>query len=75
MKKFAEFIIRRRILILVIISIVTGFFMYELTSLSVKTKIADLLPQKHPYIKVHNKIRHIFGGVQSGTHYGPGPHG
>ena len=62
MKKFAEFIIRRRILILVIISIVTGFFMYELTKLSVKTKIADLLPQKHPYIKVHNKIRHIFGG-------------
>ena len=62
MKKFAEFIIRRRILILVIISIVTGFFMYELTSLSVKTNIADLLPQKHPYIKVHNKIRNIFGG-------------
>ena len=63
MKKFAEFIIRRRILILVIISIVTAFFLYELTRLSVKTNFADLLPQKHPYIKVHNKIRHIFGGA------------
>ena len=62
MKKFASFIIRRRILILVIISIVTGFFIYQLPMLSIKTKLADLLPQKHPYIKVHNKIKHIFGG-------------
>ena len=62
MKKFAEFIVRKRLLILVIISIITCFFMYALTNLSVKTILSDLLPQEHPYIKVHNKIRSIFGG-------------
>jgi len=45
------------------ILLVTIFFFYEATKLQVYTSFNDLLPQSHPYIKVHNQIRHIFGGA------------
>jgi predicted RND superfamily exporter protein len=31
--------------------------------LRVDTDFADLLPQRHPYIKIHNKIKETFGGA------------
>ena len=45
------------------ILLATVFFFYEATKLQVYTSFNDLLPQSHPYIKVHNRIRHIFGGA------------
>ena len=63
MHTFAKFIVRNRIYLLIIISIITAFFLYEFSKLPIKTSFGDLLPQKHPYIKVHNKIRNIFGGA------------
>ena len=45
------------------ILLATIFFFYEATKLQVYTTFNDLLPQSHPYIKVHNQIRHIFGGA------------
>jgi len=65
MKKFSNFIIERRIWILIAIIVLTLFFGYELINLKVYTKFADLLPQGHDYIKVHNKIRVQFGGANS----------
>ena len=41
----------------------TVFFLYECTRLTMKTDFNNLLPQKHPFIKVHNMIRGIFGGA------------
>ena len=63
MKKFAGFIVQHRIWVLSCIAATTLFFLYEFSRLPVKTNFADLLPQKHPYIQVHNKIRNIFGGA------------
>jgi len=63
LKKFAEFLIRNRVVFLIIVGIITAFFLYQVSNLSVKTNFADLLPQKHPFIKVHNKVRNIFGGA------------
>jgi predicted RND superfamily exporter protein len=54
---------QRRLLFLIGILLVTLFFVCELTKLQVYTSFGDLLPQKHPYIKVHNRIRHLFGGA------------
>ena len=65
MKKFSAFIIEKRIWILIAIIVLTLFFGYELINLKVYTKFADLLPQGHDYIKVHNKIRVQFGGANS----------
>ncbi|MBW1839103.1 MAG: MMPL family transporter [Deltaproteobacteria bacterium] len=67
MKKFSDFIIEKRIPILIIISLISLLFVYKLKDLKVHTKFADLLPQKHEYIKVHNRIRAKFGGANTVT--------
>jgi len=61
--RFAEFLVRNRVILLIIIGIITVLFFYQCLKLPIKTCFADLLPQKHPYIQVHNKIRNIFGGA------------
>jgi len=75
MEKFANYVMKKRLPILLIILFITLFFLYQLINplgffgsskilkLRVDTDFADLLPQRHPYIKVHNKIRDTFGGA------------
>jgi predicted RND superfamily exporter protein len=75
MEKFTDFVMKRRLPILGAILIITLFFLYQLINplgfvsdvpllkLRVDTNFADLLPQNHPYIKIHNKIRNTFGGA------------
>ena len=65
MKKLADLIIEKRALFLTVICLVTLFFIYLLKDLKVYTKFADLLPQKHEYIKTHNRIRSQFGGANT----------
>ena len=65
MKKAADFIIEKRLWILTLISLISLFFLYKVKDLEVYTKFADLLPQGHEYIKVHNKIRSQFGGANT----------
>ena len=67
MKKFADLIIEKRTWFLTIIILISLFFIYLLKDLKVYTKYADLLPQKHEYIKVHNRIRAQFGGANTVT--------
>ena len=54
---------RQRGSILILIGLLTAFFLYECTFLTMKADFNSLLPQKHPFIKVHNMIRNIFGGA------------
>jgi predicted RND superfamily exporter protein len=65
MKKIADFIIEQRLWILTLISLISLFFAYKVKDLEVYTKFADLLPQGHEYIKVHNRIRSQFGGANT----------
>jgi len=65
MKKFSDFIIEKRMIFLTIISLISLFFVFKVKDLKVYTKFADLLPQKHKYIKVHNRIRSQFGGANT----------
>ena len=65
MKKFSDFIIEKRIPVLTIISLISIFFVYNIIKLRVYTKYADLLPQSHEYIKLHNMIRAQFGGANT----------
>jgi hypothetical protein len=62
-EKAAEFIIKKRNYFMAAILIVSIFFGYYATKLKVYTNFSDLLPQKHPYIQLHNKIRNVFGGA------------
>jgi hypothetical protein len=63
MKLFSDFVINRRLLVLLIILAITLFFGYRMTSLTITTNFNDLLPQTHEYIKLHNDFRKIFGGA------------
>jgi len=63
MKRFAELVIKGRVLILIFTILATCFFAYQLLHLKIYTSFEDLLPQNHPYIKLHNKIRNLFGGA------------
>ena len=57
MKKLADFIIQRRLLVLGLITLITLIFGYYCTKLTISTNFNDLLPQTHPYVDVHNKFR------------------
>jgi len=63
MKKFSELVDRYRWGILGLGLLITLFFCFQLLNLKVKTDFNELLPQNHPYIKVHNEIRKSFGGA------------
>jgi predicted RND superfamily exporter protein len=65
MKKFSDFVIEKRVVILTITFLLTCFFAYHIRDLKVYTKFADLLPQGHEYIKLHNRIRAKFGGANT----------
>jgi len=64
MKRFADLVIEKRLIFLIVILLITSFFLYHaLTKLTVKTSFTDLLPKNHAYINVHNEIRDVFGGA------------
>jgi predicted RND superfamily exporter protein len=65
MKKFADLIIKYRLVFLIVISITTILFATQVPKVKIATSFGDLLPQTHPYIKVHNQLRETFGGANS----------
>lgn len=53
-----------KVTLLVIFS-VTVFFALQIPTVRIVSDFADLLPQEHPYIKLHNSIRDTFGGANN----------
>ncbi len=62
-EKIAGFIIKIRIPILIGLILMTLFFAYSISRVKINTRLDDLLPQQHPYVKLHNKFRELFGGA------------
>jgi len=52
-----------RKVVLAIIFLVTAFFGWQIPAVKMLSDFANLLPQNHPYIKLHNSIRDTFGGA------------
>ncbi|MGB9499325.1 MAG: efflux RND transporter permease subunit [Dissulfuribacterales bacterium] len=65
--KFAGSVIRYRVVLILAISLTTFFFIYSLTSLSFETSLSDFAPEKHPYVKVQDRLTKIFGGLNQVT--------
>ncbi|MCX8044790.1 MAG: MMPL family transporter [Desulfobacterota bacterium] len=63
MKRFADIVIKHRLAVLLIIGLITCWFAYEARRLTISTNFNELLPQDHPYIKIHNDFRKTFGGA------------
>ena len=49
--------------VLSLIAILTLVFALRVPGLKIFTDFADLLPQQHPYIELHNSIKDSFGGA------------
>lgn len=49
--------------VLSLIAILTLVFALRIPGLKIFTDFADLLPQQHPYIELHNSIKDSFGGA------------
>ncbi|NOZ65901.1 MAG: MMPL family transporter [Alphaproteobacteria bacterium] len=43
--------------------VITIFFAAQIPGVKMYSDFADLLPQEHPYIQLHNEIRDTFGGA------------
>ncbi|MEW8462661.1 MAG: hypothetical protein AB2653_20335, partial [Candidatus Thiodiazotropha endolucinida] len=50
---------------LALILAVTLFFAFQIPGVRMASDFADLLPQQHPYIQLHNEIRDTFGGANN----------
>jgi hypothetical protein len=48
-----------------VIFVITIFFAIQIPGVKMYSDFADLLPQEHPYIKLHNEIRDDFGGANN----------
>ena len=48
-----------------IIALITVFFALQIPGVRMYSNFADLLPQGHAYIKLHNQIRDNFGGANN----------
>lgn len=47
------------------ILLLTVYFAIQIPALKMYSEFADLLPQKHPYIQLHNEVRDSFGGANN----------
>ena len=51
----AQFIVKRRLFVAVVMLAATGFFLYHALQVPVRTFFPDLLPQNHPFVKLIKK--------------------
>ena len=61
--KLARVVISHRLFFTLFPLIITAFFLFSLKDLTIQTKVKDFIPQKHPFVTVHNRLMDIFGGL------------
>ncbi|MGD0946129.1 MAG: MMPL family transporter [Candidatus Binatia bacterium] len=54
-----------RLPVSIVVILVTAMFAYWGSQLRLVTSFGDLLPQNHPYVKIHNKYSGTFGGANN----------
>lgn len=61
--RFAQLVMKHRILTLILILASTGFLLMNMLKVTIRTSFDELLPQKHPYIELHKMVREKFAGA------------
>ena len=61
-RKFAVWIIKYRVLLIVLILLCSAVFAVRFAGLDIVTNLDDFIPQGHPYAKVHNMMEDLFEG-------------
>ena len=62
-ERFAEMVIRYRLLFIASFILISIFFAFTLRDLKIDTQIQDFIPQRHPFIKVQESLIKAFGGL------------
>jgi len=51
--------------VMIVVLVVTAYFAYLCSQLTLETSFGDLLPQSHPFVQIHNKYAGTFGGANN----------
>lgn len=60
---YLHFLLRYRKTVSIIVALVTLFFCYSLKDMRLNTDFFDFYPRQHPYIKIYNEFRRMFGSA------------
>jgi predicted RND superfamily exporter protein len=63
--RFIELVWQYPKAVLLLVAAVTAVFALQVPTVRIVSDFADLLPQDHAYIKLHNEIRDTFGGANN----------
>ncbi len=61
-RKYFEFIVKYAYAVMLLIALVTLFFVTQIGQVKTEVDPKQILPQKHPYIETNAKIESLFGG-------------
>jgi len=62
-ERLVRFLIRFRVIGLMAMAIITGFFATQIIHMEMFTKFLDLFPHNHPYVQIHKKYSKYFGSA------------
>ncbi len=63
--KIANFLIKWRIPLLIILGIITLIFAYGVMRLQIKVRLDEMQPPLHPFVKLNRKFMETFGGAST----------
>ena len=67
MTAIVSFIIRFRKAVLIIMSLITAFFITQIFRMEMFTQFLDLFPVNHPYVQIHKEYAKFYGGAYQAT--------
>ena len=67
MTAIVRFIIKYRTAVLIIMGVVTLFFITQIAHMEMFTQFLDLFPSNHPYVQIHKRYAKYFGGAYQAT--------
>ena len=67
MTGIVRFLIRFRIAVLIIMAVITVFFITQIFRMQMFTQFLDLFPANHPYVQIHKQYAKYFGGAYQAT--------
>lgn len=65
MQRLSHWLVRLRVPIVLFTAVLSVVFAISALRMNLAPNLTKMLPQSHPYVKTHNAIRDIFGGVNS----------
>jgi len=60
---YLRFLLKYRHHVSILVTIITLFFCYSLKDMRLNTDFFDFYPRQHPYIKIYNEFRRMFGSA------------